>query len=128
VTGTTDDHDRLECELAAFVGAESSLVFATGYVANLAVVTALADPDTLVISDAYKHASIVDGCRLSRATVAVVAHRDTAAVQRLLSTRGQRRALVITESLVNFTARGWIRCKGKTIWIIDGKRLAQRAR
>lgn len=99
VTGTTTDHEQLESELAEFVGAQAGLVFATGYAANLAAVTALADPDTLVISDAHNHASIIDGCRLSRAHLAIVAHNDVTAVQHLLATRQQQRALVITESV-----------------------------
>jgi len=99
VTGTTTDHEQLECELAEFVGAQTGLVFATGYAANLAAVTALADPDTLVISDAHNHASIIDACRLSRAPLAVIAHNDVAAVHHLLATRHQQRALVITESV-----------------------------
>ncbi|MDH6197143.1 8-amino-7-oxononanoate synthase [Mycobacterium frederiksbergense] len=99
VTGTTTDHEQLESELAEFVGAQAGLVFATGYAANLAAVTALADPDTLVISDAHNHASIIDACRLTRARVAVVAHNDVTAVQQLLGTRHEERALVITESV-----------------------------
>jgi 8-amino-7-oxononanoate synthase len=104
VTGTTTDHEQLECELADFVGADAGLVFATGYAANLAAVTTLADPSTLVISDAHNHASLIDACRLSPAHLAVVAHNDVAAVQHLLATRSQKRALVITESV--FSADG----------------------
>jgi 8-amino-7-oxononanoate synthase len=99
VTGTTTDHEQLECELAEFVGAQAGLVFATGYAANLAAVTALADLDTLVISDAHNHASIIDACRLARAPLTVAPHNDAAAVRQLLATRRQERALVITESV-----------------------------
>lgn len=104
VSGTTTDHEQLEAELADFVGAEAGLVFATGYASNLAAVTVLADADTLVISDAYNHASIIDACRLSRARLEVIAHRDITAVQRLLAKRKQTRALVVTESV--FSADG----------------------
>lgn len=99
VTGTTTDHEQLETELAEFVGAQAGLVFATGYAANLAAVTALAGPDTLVISDAHNHASIIDACRLARAPLAVAPHNDVAAVRHLLANRPQERALVITESV-----------------------------
>ncbi|RJO69184.1 8-amino-7-oxononanoate synthase [Nocardia panacis] len=104
VTGTTEDHARLEQELAEFVGAEAGLVFSSGYTANLGVVTALAGRGALVVSDAGSHASLVDACRLSRARVAIAAHRDPAAVDRLLAARTEERALVLTDSV--FSADG----------------------
>ncbi|MBB5917894.1 8-amino-7-oxononanoate synthase [Nocardia transvalensis] len=104
VTGTTADHERLEDELAEFVGAESGLVFASGYAANLGVVTALAGRGALVVSDAGSHASLVDACRLSRARVEIAPHRDVAAVDRLLSGRDEERAVVLTDSV--FSADG----------------------
>ncbi|MGY0497837.1 8-amino-7-oxononanoate synthase [Nocardia sp. FBN12] len=104
VTGTTTEHALLELELAEFVGAETGLVFATGYAANLGVVTALAGRGTLVVSDAGSHASLVDACRLSRARVAIAPHRDVAAIERLLAERAEERALVLTDSV--FSADG----------------------
>ncbi len=104
VTGTTTEHALLELELAEFVGAETGLVFATGYAANLGVVTALAGRGTLVVSDAGSHASLVDACRLSRARVAIAAHRDVAAIERLLAERAEERAVVLTDSV--FSADG----------------------
>ncbi|MGW4636772.1 8-amino-7-oxononanoate synthase [Nocardia sp. NPDC004415] len=104
VTGTTAAHDELEADLAEFVGAETGLVFASGYAANLGAVTALAGRGTLVVSDAGSHASLVDACRLSRARVAVAAHRDVDAVERLLGERTEERALVLTDSV--FSADG----------------------
>ncbi|MFB7879053.1 8-amino-7-oxononanoate synthase [Nocardia sp. NPDC056064] len=104
VTGTTAAHDELEADLAEFVGAETGLVFASGYAANLGAVTALAGRGTLVVSDAGSHASLVDACRLSRARVAVAAHRDVDAVERLLGERAEERALVLTDSV--FSADG----------------------
>ncbi|GGK65468.1 8-amino-7-oxononanoate synthase [Nocardia camponoti] len=104
VTGTTAEHAQLEDELAEFVGAASGLVFASGYAANLGVVTALAGREDLVVSDAGSHASLVDACRLSRARVAVAPHRDVAAVERLLGERVEARALVLTDSV--FSADG----------------------
>ncbi len=104
VTGTTTEHALLELELAEFVGAETGLVFATGYAANLGVVTALAGRGTLVVSDAGSHASLVDACRLSRARVAIAPHRDVAEIERLLAERTEERALVLTDSV--FSADG----------------------
>ena len=99
VTGTLTLHATLEQELAAFVGMPAALVTSTGYHANLAVVTALAGRDTLVVADAHMHASLIDAARLSRAEIAVVPHNDVAAVDVALSAAGARRALVLTESV-----------------------------
>ncbi|MEU5514665.1 8-amino-7-oxononanoate synthase [Streptomyces griseoaurantiacus] len=84
VTGTTELHTTLEGELAAFCGFEAALVFATGYAANLAAVTALAPHGSLLVSDAGNHASLIDGCRLARGTTQVVAHADPDAVRKAL--------------------------------------------
>lgn len=99
VTGTLALHATLERELAAWCRRPAALVTSSGYAANLAAVTALADADTLVVSDAFVHASLVDGCRLARGTVRVVPHRDVAAVAEALSRRTQPRALVLVESV-----------------------------
>jgi 8-amino-7-oxononanoate synthase len=99
VSGTTVLHSELESELAAFCGAESALVFSSGYTANLGLLTALAGPDTLVVSDAANHASLIDACRLSRASVTVVPHDDPAAVDAALAGRSQAGAIVVTESV-----------------------------
>jgi 8-amino-7-oxononanoate synthase len=99
VTGTTEAHLALEGALASFVGCEAALLFSSGYLANLGVLSALAGPDTLVVSDAVNHASIVDACRLSRAAVAVVPHRDVAAVEAALAARTAARAVVVTDAV-----------------------------
>ena len=99
VTGSTALHAELEADLADFTGAGAGLVFSSGYLANLGAVAALAGPDTLVVSDAANHASIVDGCRLARSRVAVVPHRDVAAVHSALSTRDEPHALVVTDAV-----------------------------
>lgn len=98
VTGTLSLHTALEQRLAAFTGAASGLVLSTGYHANLAVVAGLADRETLVVSDAHVHASMVDACRLSRAQVQVVPHNDVAAVAAAL-TAWPGRALVLVETI-----------------------------
>ena len=81
VTGTLDLHADLERELADYLGQPSALVLSSGYAANLAVVTALADRSAHVISDAHIHASLVDAARLSRARLTVVPHSDVDAVR-----------------------------------------------
>lgn len=99
VTGTTTEHELLERELADFTGAETGLVFSSGYAANLGVVTALAGRDALVVSDAGSHASLVDACRLARSRVVVTPHNDVAAVAHALATRSEERAVVLTDSV-----------------------------
>ena len=99
VSGTLTVHLELEQALAAFTGFPGALVFSTGYHANLSVVQALADRDTLIVSDAHIHASMIDAARLARAAVTVTPHNDVAAVGRALAGRTQRRALVLAESI-----------------------------
>lgn len=99
VTGTLDIHEELESALSQFTGAPTALVFSTGYHANLSALAGLADAGTLVISDAHAHASLIDGCRLSRAAVAVNRHSDLDHVERLLAERESPRALVVAESI-----------------------------
>ncbi len=104
VTGDTELHQEFERTLAEFVGAPAALVFSSGYTANLGAVVALSGPDSLIVSDAYSHASLVDACRLSRARVHVAPHRDVDAVATALAARTEDRALVITDSV--FSADG----------------------
>jgi 8-amino-7-oxononanoate synthase len=99
VTGSTALHAELEAELAAFTGMPAGLVCSSGYCANLAAVVALSGPGALVVSDAGNHASIVDACRLSRARVAVVPHRDARAVERALADRAEPVALVVSDAV-----------------------------
>ncbi|MFJ1747173.1 8-amino-7-oxononanoate synthase [Streptomyces sp. NPDC088116] len=99
VTGSTDLHAELERELAEFCGFEAALVLSSGYAANLAALTALTARGSLLVSDAGNHASIVDGCRLSRAETAVVPHADPEAVHKTLGTHPGRRALVVSDAV-----------------------------
>lgn len=104
VTGDTELHHELECELAQFVGAPTGLVFSSGYTANLGAVVALSGPGSLLVSDAQSHASLVDACRLSRARVVVTPHLDVDAVDAALASRQEERAVVVTDSV--FSADG----------------------
>jgi len=104
VTGTTELHAELEAQLAEFAGAQAALVFSSGYLANLtvitALVTALAGPaGVLVVSDARNHASLIDACRLSRARVVVTPHRDAGAVRRVLADCGEGAAVVVSDAV-----------------------------
>jgi 8-amino-7-oxononanoate synthase len=99
VTGSLELHAELEAGLAGFMGQPAALALSTGYHANLAAVTALVDRDCLVVSDAHVHASLVDAVRLSRAEVVIVRHNDLAGVSSALASAGDRRALVVVESV-----------------------------
>ena len=82
VTGHFAAHDQLERSLASFVGLPRALLFGTGYLANLGLITALTGPDDVILSDALNHASLIDGMRLSRARVERYAHADVDALGR----------------------------------------------
>jgi 8-amino-7-oxononanoate synthase len=99
VRGSTDVHAALEADLASWLGAERALVFSSGYLANLGAVRALVGPRTLLVSDAHNHASLIDGCRSSRAETVVAPHADPAAVSAALAAAGDRPRVVVTESV-----------------------------
>ena len=106
VTGTTALHAELEAELAAFTAAAAALVFSSGYLANLSVVTALtgalSGDGVLIVSDERNHASLVDACRLARrpgVRVLVTSHGDVAAVAAALAVRVERAAIVVTDAV-----------------------------
>jgi 8-amino-7-oxononanoate synthase len=90
---------ELEQRLAAFKQVEAALVFPSGYMANLGVITALAGPRDRVVIDRLAHASIVDAARLSRARLRVFPHNDVAALDRILAQAHDGRTLVVTESV-----------------------------
>ncbi|HRY10753.1 MAG: 8-amino-7-oxononanoate synthase [Actinobacteria bacterium] len=99
VSGHTVLHAELESALSVLLRAERTLVFSSGYLANLAAITALTDEDTLLLSDAFNHASIIDACRLSRATSTVYPNKDVAAVRDALAANRDRRAVIVTDAL-----------------------------
>jgi 8-amino-7-oxononanoate synthase len=99
VRGSTDAHASLEGSLASWLGAGSALVFSSGYLANLAVVRGLAATCDLVVSDAYNHASLIDGCKISGLPTVVAPHNDPAAVAAILDAHPGRTAVVVTESV-----------------------------
>jgi glycine C-acetyltransferase/8-amino-7-oxononanoate synthase len=99
VSGNMTVHRRLEERLAEFEGAERCLLFGSGYLANVGVVSALAREGEVVFSDELNHASIVDGCRLSRAETFVYRHGDLEHLAWGLREAGSRASLVVTDSM-----------------------------
>lgn len=99
ISGHASTHQKLEEEIAHFVGAERALLFSTGYMANLGVIPALVGRGDAVFSDRLNHASIVDGARLSRAEVHAYPHLDVAALERLLDACAAPRKLVVTDTV-----------------------------
>lgn len=96
VSGTMRLHQELERALAEFKGTSQALVFNCGYMANVGVISSLLGPQDVVFSDELNHASIIDGCRLSRARVAVFPHKDMDALEDLLKReKGRRRMMVV---------------------------------
>src|SRR5262245_8013878 len=105
IAGDGEGHRAAERALSEWVGAESALLFSSGYAANVGLLSALAGPDDVVVSDALNHASIIDGCRLSRARVVVVPHLDASAVEHALRDASKaRRRWVVTESYFSMDA------------------------
>lgn len=99
IVGNHEEHERLEAELAAFHGCESALIFNSGYNANIGILQALTDARDVVFSDRLNHASIIDGCRLSRAEVVVYPHCDRKAVRALMKRFPARQKFVVTDSV-----------------------------
>jgi len=99
VSGHHAVHEALEHELASFAGKPAALAFMNGYVANLALLTTLAGDGDAIFSDELNHASIVDGARLSRATVEIYPHADVDALEALLRSSTARQRLVVTDAV-----------------------------
>jgi glycine C-acetyltransferase len=99
VSGNNHLLEELECSLAEQKRCERALVYPTGYMANLGVISSLAGKEDLIVSDELNHASIVDACRMSRANVKVFKHNNVEDLQAKLSGSGYRRKLVVTEGV-----------------------------
>ncbi len=100
IAGTMEIHMELERKLAAFKHTEAAVVFQSGFTANAGTVSSILSREDVIISDELNHASIIDGARLSRATIKVFPHRDAAAARAIVEglPRGQR-ALIITDGV-----------------------------
>lgn len=104
IAGTMDDHVKLEQKLAQFKHTEAALVFQSGFTANAGTVSAVLGKEDVIISDELNHASIIDGCRLSRAAIKVFPHGDIEALRALLEEvepyrAGGHHVLVVTDGV-----------------------------
>jgi len=101
ISGTMSIHMELEERIAAFKHSEACVVFQSGFAANAGTVSALLTPEDHIISDELNHASIIDGCRLSRAKIHVFPHKDAAAAEKILSDLDSAtgRKLLITDGV-----------------------------
>jgi 8-amino-7-oxononanoate synthase len=99
VVGDSAAHQRLEARLAAFERSEAVLLFNTGFAANTGTIPALVGSGDAVFSDALNHASLVDGCRLSKARTVVYPHADAEALSHALAETPARRKLVVTDTV-----------------------------
>ena len=100
ISGNLEPYSALERELAEWKGREAALVFPSGYQANLGTIPALTGPDDAIFSDTLNHASLIDGCRLSRAEVFVYNHCELEDLERKLAALSNvRRKLIVTESV-----------------------------
>ena len=100
VSGHSQAHERLERAVADLLAVDAALLFPSGFAANTATIAALAGPDDFIASDSRNHASIIDGCRLSRGRVGIYPHRDLAALDRLLAEApAARRRLIVTDTV-----------------------------
>ncbi len=101
IAGTMDLHVQFDRRMAAFKGVDAAISLQSGFTANLAVIPALVGKEDLIVSDELNHASIIDGCRLSRARVLRYSHCDVADLKRVLSENRSeyRRCLVVTDGV-----------------------------
>ncbi|HEY7221292.1 MAG TPA: 8-amino-7-oxononanoate synthase [Candidatus Binatia bacterium] len=100
ISGNMTLHEELEAKVARFKGTEAALVFNSGFQANTGIVATLAGEGDVILSDELNHASIIDGCRLSRARTVVYAHADLNQLEiALKQAAGARRKLIVTETI-----------------------------
>lgn len=100
VSGSSNLHAELERKIAEFKSTEAAILFSSGYLANVGTIAALVGEGDTVFSDELNHASIIDGCRLSRARVEVYPHLDTDSLRRMVSqSRGGGKKLIVTDTV-----------------------------
>lgn len=98
-SGNTELYESLEEKIAQFKGTESAVVFSTGYMANIGAISSIVKKGDLILSDELNHASIIDGCRLSRAEVKVYPHKDVQSLEKMLRESRQERKLIVTDGI-----------------------------
>jgi 8-amino-7-oxononanoate synthase len=101
ISGYSQHHAELESAIAQFEGSEAAIVFSTGYAANVGTIGAIAQEGDLLLSDSLNHASLIDGCRLSKAKSIVYPHNDTHAIRQILEKERTRfkRCYLATDTL-----------------------------
>ena len=100
ISGSLTPHHNLEWDLAQFKGVEAALTYSSGYATNIGVIPSLTKVNSLILADRLCHASLIDGCRLSRATLRVFHHNDLDHLKRLLSKQPSHAStLIITEGV-----------------------------
>ncbi len=99
ISGGTLLHQRLESLTARLKGTEASILFGSGYAANIGVIPAISDSNTTIFSDELNHASLIDGCRLSRARVFIYRHADMEHLSGLLLRHGSDKSVIVTDSV-----------------------------
>ncbi len=92
-------HRELETKIARFKGTERALIFNAGYAANTGIIPALTNKEDVIFSDEFNHASVIDGCRLSKAKVLVYRHKDVAHLESLMREEPGKKKIVITDSV-----------------------------
>jgi len=98
-TGNFALHMKLESTIAKFKSSEAAIVFNCGYMANIGAISSLCDEDTVIFSDALNHASIIDGCRLSKARTVVYAHNDIDELKEKIEAIRPKKGMIITDSV-----------------------------
>jgi len=100
ISGTSALHVELERRIAAFKGTESALLFNSGYAANTGIIPAIAGEGDVILSDRLNHASIIDGCRLSKAKLVVYPHKDVEHLENALKkNKNAKRTLIVTDGV-----------------------------
>lgn len=98
-TGNTALHKALESKLAQFKGTEAALIFNTGYMANVGIISALCNSESVIFSDEYNHASIIDGARLSKARIVVYKHNDMQDLEAKILATPCSRGLIVSDAV-----------------------------
>lgn len=98
-TGNTALHEALESKLAQFKDTEAALVFNTGYMANVGIISALCNSDTVIFSDEYNHASIIDGCRLAKSKIVVYKHNNMQDLEAKILATPCSRGLIVSDAV-----------------------------
>jgi 8-amino-7-oxononanoate synthase len=99
LAGGSTLHEKLERTISEFKFSESALAFNSGYCANTGIIPAISSEGDVIFSDELNHASIIDGCRLSRAKTVVFRHRNMSHLERLIKKRKARRKIIVTDSV-----------------------------